>query len=170
MAALFYISGVVAVVATALALTRRDAVHGLLYLMVSLLAVALVFYALGAPFAAALEAIVYAGAIVVLFLFAVMLLDLGRRVEAAGRAALLGAWLGPAVLALVLLGELAYVVLGEEAGPAGHLARAVGPKAVGADLFGPWLIVVELASMLLLAALVGAFRLGERARDRTGAE
>ncbi len=165
---MFYISSVVAVAATALALTRRDAVHGLLYLIVSLLAVALAFYALGAAFAAALEVIVYAGAIVVLFLFAVMLLDLGRRPAGERRAAVPVAWIGPAALALVLLGELAYVALGGEA-PLDRLPRAVGPEAVGAELFGPWLIAVELASMLLLAALAGAFRLGTRERHGAGA-
>ncbi len=163
MSGLFYVSGIVAVAATALALTRRDAVHGLLYLIVSLLAVALVFYALGAAFAAALEVIVYAGAIVVLFLFAVMLLDLGRHAPAARRAAEPAAWIGPAALAVVLLGELAFVTLAEPG--LARFARAVGPEEVGAALFGPWLIAVELASMVLLAALAGAFRLGAHAPD-----
>ena len=63
---LFYISGFVAVVATALVITRANAVHALLYLIVSLLAVALVFLSLGAPFVAALELIIYAGGIMVL--------------------------------------------------------------------------------------------------------
>ena len=169
MEALFYISAVVAVAATTLALSRRDAVHGLLYLIVSLLAVALVFFALGAPFAAALEVIIYAGAIVVLFLFAVMLLDLGRA-EEEQRIALPSAWIGPAALAAVLLGELIFIVLGSQNGLS-HLARRVPPDAVGRALFGPYLIAVELASMLLLAALVAAWRLGTTRRgspDRSG--
>ena len=58
-------------------ITRRNAVHALLYLVVSLLAVAVVFFMLGAPFVAALEVIIYAGAIMVLFVFVVMLLNLG---------------------------------------------------------------------------------------------
>ena len=72
---IFVISADVAVVATLLAVTARVTLHALLYLAISLIAVALVFYALGAPFVAALEVIVYAGAIVVLFIFAVMLLS-----------------------------------------------------------------------------------------------
>ncbi len=75
----FYIAAAVAVVATVLMLTRLNVVHALLYLIVSLLGVAVVFYVLGAPFVAALEAIVYAGAIMVLFLFVVMMLNLGKR-------------------------------------------------------------------------------------------
>src|SRR5208283_5927867 len=75
---IFYIAGAVAILSTILMLTRLNLVHALLYLIVSLLAVAVDFFALGAPFAAALEAIVYAGAIMVLFLFVVMMLNIGR--------------------------------------------------------------------------------------------
>ena len=76
---LFYLSSAVAVAATLMMVTRLKAVHALLYLIVSLLAVALIFYVIGAPFVAALEVIIYAGAIMVLFLFVVMLMNLGRR-------------------------------------------------------------------------------------------
>ena len=75
----FYIASAVAVVSTALMLTRLHIVHALLYLIVSLLGVAVVFYLLGASFVAALEVIVYAGAIMVLFVFVVMMLNLGAR-------------------------------------------------------------------------------------------
>ena len=74
----FYIAAAVAVIATVLMLTRLNVVHALLYLIVSLLAVAVVFYVLGAPFVAALEVIIYAGAIMVLFVFVVMMLNLGE--------------------------------------------------------------------------------------------
>ena len=75
MTTLFYIAAVVAIVATIMVITRSQLVHALLYLVVSLFAVAVVFFTLGAPFVAALEVIVYAGAIMMLFVFAVMLLD-----------------------------------------------------------------------------------------------
>ncbi len=74
----FYLSAAVAVIATLLAVTNTNPVHGLMYLIVSLLAVAMVFFAIGAPFAGILEIIVYAGAIMVLFVFVVMMLNLGR--------------------------------------------------------------------------------------------
>ena len=77
MAALFYIAALVGVVSTGMVITRLNAVHALLYLIVSLLAVALIFFLLGAPFVAALEVIIYAGAIMVLFLFVVMMLNQG---------------------------------------------------------------------------------------------
>ncbi len=73
---LFYISAVIAVFSTFLVITRKSAVHALLYLIVSLLAVALIFFSLGAPFVAALEVIIYAGAIMVLFVFVIMMLNL----------------------------------------------------------------------------------------------
>ena len=93
MNATFEISAVVAVLATVMMITRPSAVHALLYLTVSLLAAALVFFVLGAPFAAALEVIIYAGAIMVLFVFVIMMLNIG---EAA--AALESTWLKPSSL------------------------------------------------------------------------
>ena len=164
MTAVAYISGAVALLASLLAVTRRNAVHGALYLVLSLLAIALVFFALGAPFVAALEVIVYAGAIMVLFVFVVMMLNLGRASEAQESVWLSPrAWTGPVLLALVLAAELAWVLArGASAGPA---RPAVGVKAVGAALFGPYALAVEVASFLLLAALVGVFHIGHRATE-----
>jgi NADH-quinone oxidoreductase subunit J len=159
--ALFYISGAVAIVATLLTITRLNAVHALLYLVVSLLAVAMVFYTLGAPFVAALEVIVYAGAIMVLFIFVVMMLNLGPRAVAQERDWLKpGMWAGPSILAVILIAEVAYLVAGAAARDTG--IGVVAPKEVAMVLFGPYVIGVELASMLLLAGLVGAFHLGRR--------
>ena len=67
----------IALVSTILALTRANAAHALIYLILSLLAVAVIFYLIGAPFAAALEVVIYAGAIMVLFIFVIMMLNLG---------------------------------------------------------------------------------------------
>ena len=154
----FYIAGAVAVISTIIMLTRLNLAHALLYLIVSLLAVAVDFFVLGAPFAAALEAIVYAGAIMVLFLFVVMMLNIGRRAAKTERDWLTpGIWAGPAILAGILIVEVVYLAQG---GSAGLGTGATGPKQVGIALFGPYLIGVELASMLLLAGLVGAYHLG----------
>ena len=65
------------VVATTLVITRKQAIHALLYLILSLLAVAVIFFLLGAHFAAALEVIIYAGAIMVLFVFIIIMLNIG---------------------------------------------------------------------------------------------
>src|SRR6478609_5762160 len=91
----FYIASAVAVVSTALMLTRLNIVHALLYLIVSLLGIAVVFYLLGASFVAALEIIVYAGAIMVLFVFVVMMLNLGTAAEIEKRWLTPGIWVGP---------------------------------------------------------------------------
>ncbi|HTR25312.1 MAG TPA: NADH-quinone oxidoreductase subunit J [Terriglobales bacterium] len=164
MEAIFYIAGGVAVISTALMLTRLNLVHALLYMIVSLLAVSVVFFVLGAPFAAALEAIVYAGAIMVLFLFVVMMLNIGRHAAESERQWLTpGIWSGPVMLASVLIVEVVYLARGASAGLG---TGATGPKEVGIALFGPYMIGVELASMLLLAGLVGAYHLGLRKTEQ----
>jgi len=156
----FYFAAGVAVVATLRVITNTNPVHALLYLIVSLLAVSMCFFSLGAPFAGVLEVIVYAGAIMVLFVFVVMMLNLGPAASVQERQWMTpGIWGGPAMMSLALLGELLYVLLGNHSGAAIGLTT-VDAKAVGISLFGPYLLVVELASMLLLAALVAAFHLG----------
>jgi NADH-quinone oxidoreductase subunit J len=158
----FYVAAAVAVLATVVAITRNHAVHALLYLIVSLLAIAVVFYILGAPFLAALELIIYAGAIMVLFLFVVMMLNLGEHATEVETTWLKpGVWAWPAALATVLIVELVYV-----AGEAVHVAagsHVVTPKDIGISLFGPYAIGVELTSLLLMSGLVGAYHLGRRA-------
>src|SRR5512146_3103608 len=115
----FYLAAAIAIVSTAMVITRSHAVHALLYLVVSLLAVGVIFYVLGAPFAAALEVIIYAGAIMVLFVFVVMMLNIGPRATEQERAWLRPrTWLGPGVLTALLLGGLIYTF----GGSAGQLA------------------------------------------------
>jgi len=158
---LFYLSAVVAVLATVLVITRANAVHALLYLIVSLLAVALIFFALGAPFAAALEVIVYAGAVMVLFIFVIMMLNLGTATAQQESQWLRpGIWRGPALLCGVLVLELVYFFVKIDAPPMS--GAPIAPKLVGIALFGPYALGVELASFLLLAGLVGAYHLGRR--------
>ncbi|MHB1004689.1 MAG: NADH-quinone oxidoreductase subunit J [Chloroflexota bacterium] len=161
----FYIAAAVAIIATVLVITELHAVHALLYFIVSLLAAALAFYVLGATFVAALEVIIYAGAIMVLFLFLIMMLSLGPgAVEQEGRWLSGRAWVGPGILVLVLFTELVYVLAAPAAG-AGTVntgGKVVAPQEVGIALFGPYALGVEMASMLLMAGLVGAYHLGRR--------
>ncbi len=187
MLAVFYLSAAVAVVSTLLVILQRNAVHALLYLILSLLAVAVIFFLLGAPFVAALEVIVYAGAIMILFVFTVMMLNLGAQREEGREVGLPGggsafyprAWILPAVLALVLLVELiaAFAAAAGRPGPApaAPLPAVVpggapqAPREFGRLLYGPYVLGVELASLLLLAGLVGAYHLGRRAPAPAGA-
>jgi NADH-quinone oxidoreductase subunit J len=158
---LFYISAAIAIIATVMTITRLNAVHALLYFIVSLLSVAVVFYILGAPFIAALEVIIYAGAIMVLFVFVVMMLNLGERaVEMESKLLNARMWIGPEILAAMLIAEVVYLLSRPPVEV--HAIQAVEPHEVGVALFGPYLIGVELASMLLLGALVGAYHLGYR--------
>jgi NADH-quinone oxidoreductase subunit J len=164
MTIVFYVAAAVAIIATFRVITALNAVHALLYFIVSLLAVALIFFALGAPFVAALEVIIYAGAIMVLFVFVVMTLNLGpQAVEQESRWLQPRMWIGPALLVIILLAELIYAIAG-----AGQVSSVslVEPRQVGMALFGPYLLGVELASLLLLAGLVGAYHLGRRERPR----
>jgi len=160
MESLFYLASLVAVMATVAALTRANAAHALIYLIVSLLAVAVLFFLMGAPFAAALEIVIYAGAIMVLFVFVIMMLNLGESGTAREQEWLAGRnWIVPGFMAGLLLLEL-MLALRHGAGTTSGVA--VSPKAVGMALFGPYVLAVEIASMLLLAALVGAYHLGRR--------
>ncbi len=158
--ALFYVAASIALATSILVITRTTASHALIYLIVSLLAVAVIFYLLGAPFAAALEVVIYAGAIMVLFLFVVMMLNLGPSQVAQERRWLEPRmWIGPAILTLILFFEMIYVLAGT---PALTSGEAVSAKAVGERLFTTYLLGVELAGFLLLSALVGAYHLGRR--------
>lgn len=157
----FYIAATITIIATFLVIISFNPVHALLYLIVSLLGVAVIFYLLGAPFVAALEAIVYAGAIVVLFVFVVMMLNLGSTETEQERQWLRPRmFIGPSILSGVLLLEMIYVLV---SGTDRLMVSAVvSPRDVGIALYGPYLLVVELGSMLLLAGLIGAYHLGRR--------
>ena len=157
---LFYIAATVSLISTVLAVTRYNAAHALIYLIISLLASAIIFYLVGAPFAAVLEVVIYAGAIMVLFVFVIMLLNLGQSGDVAEHVLLRpGMWIFPSVLCVILFVEIVYVLQSSERLLKGIV---VGPKDVGLELFGPYVLAVEIASMLLLAGLVGAYHLGRR--------
>ncbi|RPE05863.1 NADH-quinone oxidoreductase subunit J [Chitinophaga lutea] len=163
----FYIAAGVAIFSTIMVITRYNIMHALLYLIVSLLSVAVIFFLYGAPFMAALEVIIYAGAIMVLMIFFVMMLNLGPQTAGDERHWLSPRiWIGPAVLCAVLLIELGYLILQPPVLPAGEIVM-VDPKAVGKSLFGPYVLAVELAGMLLMAGIVGAYHLGRQKKKIT---
>ena len=158
---LFYVIALLVVAATAMAVTRRNLVHAVLYLVLSFFGTAMLFYLLGAPFLAALEIIIYAGAIMVLFLFMIMMIRLEKPLSRFFPTA----QLVPAVLISAGFWAVSTVMLGRDA--AGWKAMAAAqadPVAFGAYLFRNHWLPVEIASMLLLVALVGAYLLGLRAR------
>jgi len=161
----FYLSAAVAIYSTIMVISRVNAVHALLYMIVSLFSVALIFYTLGAPFMAALEVIIYAGAIMVLFIFVVMMLNLGKQAADQERKLLSAkGWIVPVVLALILIAEFIFLVThGNVHALAG---TSVEPQAVGKSMYTSYMLGVELAGLLLLAGLVGAFHLGKKQQSQ----
>jgi NADH-quinone oxidoreductase subunit J len=160
----FYLTAAVTLASTLMVITRYNPVHALLYLVVSLLSLAMIFYMLGAAFAALLEIIIYAGAIMVLFIFVIMLLNLGGETAKQEKAWLKPkVWVGPVILSLILLVEL-FLLINNNETPAYEPQQAVEPKAVALALFRPYLIGVELAAMLLMAGVVGAAHIGQHKR------
>lgn len=170
MTAAFYVAAVIAVVATAMVIVGTNAVHALLNLVVSLLAVAIVFYVEGAPFAAALEVIVYAGAIMVLFLFVITLLGTqdypfmsqhlpGQRPLSIIFAALL-------LLSIVFFVGQAPHALNGLHGTFNNQLAAGNVAAFGVALFTQFVFPFEGTTLLLIVAMVGAVALG-RKRERT---
>jgi len=158
---LFDIASVLAISATLMMIISKNAVHALLYLIASLLAVSVIFFILGAPFAAALEVIIYAGAIMVLFVFVIMMLNVSSTEQKMEHELLKPkAWIGPSIISAILLGELVYML----ASPTSHsmLIQEVLPRAVGKLMFSKYILVVDLAAFLLVAGIIGAYHLGQR--------
>jgi NADH-quinone oxidoreductase subunit J len=158
---IFYLTTAIAVIAAGAILVVRHPVHAALYLIISLLALALLFFLLGAPLLAALQVMLYAGAIMVLFLFLIMVMNL--RPERGRPLPLPSGWGWPAFLALFLWLEL-LLLLSRSPSEVVSSTTEVEPKAVGSALFGPYLVVVEAAAVLLLAALVATLYLSRKER------
>ena len=158
---LFYTAAAIGVISTFMVITRYHAVHALLYLVVSLLAIAVVFYIIGAPFIAALEVIIYAGAIMTLFIFVIMMLNLGSATIDQEKSWLTPKiWIGPAILTGILLIQFLLVTI--NSGFDANSFEMIEPKEVGITLFTKYLLGVELSGILLLAGVVGAYHLGKR--------
>lgn len=162
---IFYALGLIILAATALAITSRNVMHAIVYLVVSFFGVAPLFYLLGAPLLALLEIIIYAGAIMVLFIFIVMMLKIEVSPEPAGR------WLrqwAPALGLSALSGGIMVFLIWPAAAKESALPLAMaGPREFGQFVFHHYWFAVEIASVLLFVALVGAYYLG---RPVTGRE
>jgi len=157
----FYIASIITIISTIMVITRLNAVHALLYLIVSLLSIAVIFFILGAHFVAALEVIIYAGAIMVLFIFVVMMLNLGKESEESEQKLLSAKmWIGPAILIMILLIE--FIVLLSMTPTQNLFENNISPAEVGVALFTKYVLGVELTAMLLMAGIVGAYHIGRR--------
>ena len=154
---IFYILAAVALIGTILAITEKHPVHAILYLVTSLFSMATIFYLLMAPLVAAFEVILYAGAIMVLFLFVIMMLDLGHPER--GMSPSWREWLPAALLSAVSIASLVSVVASRHAATTSYPA-ALPIREVARRLFQEHGLAVELVSLQLLFALVGALYLG----------
>ncbi len=161
----FFLSAAVALISALLTVTRLNAVHALLYLVITMMAIALIFFLLGAAFAAALQIIVYAGAIMVLFVFVTMMLHQGE-VTLKQEAVIYQAKRSSTavILCVVLLLELGYLLSTESVEHAS--ISPINVEALGVQLYGPYLLLVEISALLLLSALVGAFHIGRRHQEQ----
>ena len=157
----FYGSSVVAILATLGVITGTNPMHALLYLIVSLIAVGMIFFSLGASFVGAMQIIVYAGAIMVLFVFVVMMLNLGTAQEQERQWMKPMTWVGPLLLSA---GQMVVFYLALHGIEGTILGEPITAKQVGIGLYGPYVLAVELASLLLLAGLVAAYHLGRETR------
>jgi len=157
---IFFIAAAIALISTGLAISRKNAIHALLYLIISLLSISVIFYIIGAPFIAALEVIVYAGAIMVLFIFVIMMLNVGIEEEMEKKWLTPQMWILPSILAAILLVDLIYVLTKLQYQHTG--AQVVLPKQVGISLFTTYLLAVEISAILLLSGIIGAYHLGRQ--------
>ena len=158
-ALIFYVLAAIILVTTGLAITRRNLVHVVMYLVFSFFGSAMMFYLFGAPLLAVLEVIIYAGAIMILFLFIIMMV----KVEASEEPLFpIQQW-----LPIVLIGVV-YLIIGAgivSSAPGSQVTLEIAlakPKAFGEYLFQRHWLVIEIVSLLLLIALVGALYLGHK--------
>jgi NADH-quinone oxidoreductase subunit J len=152
----FYLLSGLAVISGVLVITRRNAVHSALALIVTLLAVSGLYLMLYAPFVAGVQIIVYAGGIMVLFLFVIMLVNLERTVKERQFNRI---WPVGVVAAVALLGLFVSVyVKGNALFPERGLPLAEGDNTqkIGVMLYGNYMFAFEIASLLLLVAILGA--------------
>lgn len=163
----FYIFSIVAVITALCVVSVRNPVHSAFFLILCLLQVAAVFILLRSPFLAAVQVFIYVGAVMVLFLFAVMVLDIGE--EKFGDY-LHSQSIPAAIVVLALLGSLGYFAWnGKLTAPLGIYTEAVLAKnteVIGKSMFTQYIFPFEVVSLLLLVALMGAVVLVRREKGR----
>jgi NADH-quinone oxidoreductase subunit J len=159
-AILFYVCAAIAVVSAVVVIGQRNPIVSALALIVTLCSMSVIFGLLGSPFIAVLQVIVYAGAIMVLFLFVLMLLNVKSEEDAPGRGGRALRRIALALVSLLVL-EAGWVLLRAEPGPAPQFDAST--RKMAEILFSPhFLYVFEATSILILAALVGAVALARK--------
>lgn len=181
---IFIITAIVCLISALLTVTAHNAVHALLYLVTMMIAIALIFFLFGSPFAAALQIIVYAGAVMVLFVFVTMMLHQGEKSILDEKNLFnLKSARGPLLLAVILIIELltisvqplevnaslaplspvnSEVVNSEASAQRDNTSQPNSVKSLAIQLYGPYRLLVIIAAMLLLSALIGAIHIARK--------
>jgi len=162
-ALIFYATAALITAATVLAITRRQAVHSVVFLVISFLGSAMLFYLLGSPFLAALQVIIYAGAIMVLFLFVIMMLKVDAGEENGFPRRFWGTGL---LVGLLFFTATCVAVFSDTSGTVPLQLKMVTPKEFGRFVFEQYWLSVEIISLLLLLGVLAAIHLGKE-RDRS---
>ena len=157
---IFIVTALVAVVASILMVTRRNPIHSALWLIVTFFCIGILYLTLNAQFIAVAQVIVYAGAIMMLLIFVVMLIHLEKEQEQVGKMS--GGKIIGSFITIILFLEIAAAILSfQVTGKKGTftpemLARVGDVKSVGTVLYGKYMFPFEVASILLLIGIVGA--------------
>ena len=180
--AIFMITAIVCLISALLTVTAHNAVHALLYLVTMMIAIALIFFLFGSPFAAALQIIVYAGAVMVLFVFVTMMLHQGEKSILDEKALFsLKSAKGPLLLATILIAELLMISVQplemnsslvplsaissgakQDSAQRDNTSQPNSVKSLAIQLYGPYRLLVIIAAMLLLSALITAIHIARK--------
>ncbi|NJC88541.1 MAG: NADH-quinone oxidoreductase subunit J [Desulfuromonas sp.] len=155
----FYLLAAATLTATLLCITRTSPVHAVIYLVHAFFDLALIFYLFGAPLVAAWEMIIYAGAVMVLFLFIIMMLELatgGKPLTVDRRR-----WVPVLLLSLVTLACTVLLIIQDPSAVGSGPAYHVSPRDFGTVLFDRYALAVQVVSFQLLFAAVGAYYVGK---------
>ena len=164
---IFYLLAILILATTAMAITRRILVHAVIYLIFSFFGSAMLFYLFGAPFLAVLEVIIYAGAIMVLFLFVVIMMKADISDE---RVLDLRQWLPVALFGLIYI-AIGMGVISADPNSRITLKTALAtPEAFGQFIFENHWLSIDAVSLLLLVALAGVLIIGRRSKRPSAPE
>ena len=157
----FYLFSTLAIATALMVILSKQPVHSVLYLVVTMFSLASLFALLGAQFLAVIQILIYAGAVLVLFLFVIMMLDLGK--EGTGMRQTLGLRVLGGVLGVAFVGEILFVfkTLTPSLSASGNGSKGT-IQTIGKLLFSEHLLAFELTSFLMLAAIVGAVVLSKK--------
>ncbi|CAL4320041.1 NADH-quinone oxidoreductase subunit J [Buchnera aphidicola (Eriosoma grossulariae)] len=159
---IFYFFGIITVTSTILVLFNKNPMHALLYFVISILSISGIFFSLGAFFPGVIEVLIYAGAIMVLFMFFIMILNLGRKINLEENTwSKISFFIIPLILFIFLFIIIIYIISFLDTETV-LLGKIVQIKQVGIYLLGPYMVLVELSSLILLSALVVTLHLSNK--------